>query len=213
MAIEKTTPPDATLLIAPGCPHCPRVLQVLSEFVKSGEIGSLEVINIAIHPEAAEKAGTRSVPWTKVGSFELVGALTPREIRETIEKAGRADPVDHLVHLLETSRLEVVVKAISDNPGTLPSLVTLLGDLDTPMAVRIGIGALLEELPASMVRSAETSLISLTASDNQSVRADAAHYLSHVDTDTSRETLRRLLEDRSEEVREIAGESLEALSS
>ena len=213
MAIEKTTPPDATLLIAPGCPHCPRVLQALSEFVKSGEIGSLEVINIAIHPEAAEKAGTRSVPWTKVGSFELVGALTPREIRETIEKAGRADPVDHLVHLLETSRLEVVVKAISDNPGTLPSLVTLLGDLDTPMAVRIGIGALLEELPASMVRSAETSLISLTASDNQSVRADAAHYLSHVDTDTSRETLRRLLEDRSEEVREIAGESLEALSS
>ncbi|MDX1346025.1 MAG: HEAT repeat domain-containing protein [Sedimenticolaceae bacterium] len=212
MAIEKTTPPDATLLIAPGCPHCPRVLQSLSEFVKSGEIGSLEVINIAIHPEAAEKAGTRSVPWTKVGSFELVGALTPQEIRETIEKAGRADPVDHLVHLLETSRLDEVVKAISDNPDTLPSLVTLLGDLDTPMAVRIGIGALLEELPETLVRSAETSLISLTASDNQSVRADAAHYLSLIDTDRSRETLKRLLNDSSDEVREIAGESLEALS-
>ena len=212
MAIEKTTPPDATLLIAPGCPHCPRVLQALSEFVKSGEIGSLEVINIAIHPEAAEKAGTRSIPWTKVGTFELVGALTPQEIRETIEKAGRADPVEELVHLLETSRLDEVVKAISDNPDTLPTLVTLLGDLDTPMAVRIGIGALLEELPISLVRSAETSLISLTDSDNQSVRADAAHYLSHVNTDTSRETLRRLLGDRSEEVREIAGESLEALS-
>ena len=104
------------------------------------------------------------------------------------------------------------MKAISDNPGTLPSLVALLGDLDTPMAVRIGIGALLEDLPISLVRSAETSLISLTDSDNQSVRADAGHYLSHVDTDTSRETLRRLLEDSSEEVREIAGESLDALS-
>ena len=212
MAIEKTTPPDATLLIAPGCPHCPRVLQALSEFVKSGEIGSLEVINIAIHPEAAEKAGTRSVPWTKVGSFELVGALTPQEIRETIEKAGRADPVDHLAHLLETSRLDEVVKAISDTPGILPSLVTLLDNLDTPMAVRIGIGALLEELPETLVRSAETSLITLTASDNQSVRADAAHYLSLIDTDRSRETLKRLLNDSSEEVREIAGESLEALS-
>ncbi len=212
MAIEKTTPPDATLLIAPGCPHCPRVLQALSEFVKSGEIGSLEVINIAIHPEAAEKAGTRSVPWTRIGSFELVGALTPQEIRETIERAGSSDPVEKLVHLLETSRLEEVLKAISDTPETLPSLVTLLDDLDTPMAVRIGIGALLEELPETIVRSAETSLITLTASDNQSVRADAAHYLSLIDTDRSRETLKRLLDDSSEEVREIAGESLEALS-
>lgn len=212
MAIEKTTPPDATMLIAPGCPHCPKVLQALSEFVKRGEIGSLEVINIAIHPEAAEKAGTRSVPWTRVGSFELVGALTPQEIRETIEKAGRADPVEHLVHLLETSRFDEVVKAITDNPDTLPLLVTLLDDLDTPMAVRIGIGALLEELPDSLVRSAESSLIKLTDSGNQSVRADAAHYLSLVESEKSRETLHRLLEDSSEEVREIAGESLETLS-
>jgi thiol-disulfide isomerase/thioredoxin len=212
MAIEKTTPPDARVLIAPGCPHCPKVLQALSEFVKSGDIGSLEVINIAIHPEAAEQAGTRSVPWTRIGSFELVGALTPQEIRETIEKAGRADPVEHLVHLLETSRLDEVMKLVSNNPDNLPSLVTLLDDLDTPMAVRIGIGALLEELPDTLVRSAETSLIKLADSGNQSVRADAAHYLSLVDSDKSRETLHRLLEDSNEEVREIAGESLEALS-
>jgi hypothetical protein len=213
MPDHTTSVPDATLLIAPGCPHCPKVLQALSEFVKRGEIGSLEVINIAIHPEAAEKAGTRSVPWTRVGSFELVGALTPQEIRETIEKAGRADPLEHLVHLLETSRLDEVVKAISNTPDALPSLVTLLDDLDTAMAVRIGIGAVLEELPETLVRSAETALITLTDSGNQSVRADAAHYLSLVDTDTSRETLQRLLSDSSEEVREIAGESLEALSS
>ena len=212
MAIEMSTPPDATLLIAPGCPHCPKVLQAISEFVKSGEIGSLEVINIAIHPEAAEKAGTRSVPWTRIGNFELVGALTPQEIRETIQKAGRANPVEHLVHLLETSRLDEVLKTISDSPETLPSLVALLDDLDTPMAVRIGIGALLEELPETLVRSAESSLIALTDSDNQSVRADAAHYLSLIDTGRSRETLKRLLNDSSEEVREIAGESLEALS-
>ncbi|MGD1990950.1 MAG: thioredoxin family protein [Chromatiales bacterium] len=212
MPDNSTSAPDATLLIAPGCPHCPKVLQALSEFVKSGEIGSLEVINIAIRPEAAEKAGTRSVPWTRIGNFELVGALTPQEVRETIEKAGRADPVEHLVHLLETSKLAEVVEAISDNPDKLPSLVTRLDDLDTPMAVRIGIGAVLEELPESQVRSAETSLIKLADSGNHSVRADAAHYLSLVDSEKSRETLHRLLEDSSGEVREIAGESLETLS-
>jgi len=104
------------------------------------------------------------------------------------------------------------MKLVSNNPDNLPSLVTLLDDLDTPMAVRIGIGALLEELPDTLVRSAETSLIKLADSGNQSVRADAAHYLSLVDSDKSRETLHRLLEDSNEEVREIAGESLEALS-
>jgi thiol-disulfide isomerase/thioredoxin len=114
MPASSTTAPDATLLIAPGCPHCPKVLQALSEFVKRGEIGSLEIINIAVHPEAAEKAGTRSVPWTRIGAFELVGALTPQEIRETIEKAGRSDPIEPLVHLLETSRLDDVVRDVTD---------------------------------------------------------------------------------------------------
>ena len=213
MPASSITAPDATLLIAPGCPHCPKVLQALSEFVKRGEIGSLEIINIAVHPEAAEKAGTRSVPWTKIGAFELVGALTPQEIRETIAKAGRSDPIEPLVHLLETSRLDDVVRDVTDNPAKLPALVTLLGDLDTPMAVRIGIGALLEELPGSLVRSAEDELITLASSGNQSVRADAAHYLSLVDTARSRKTLQELLEDDSDEVCEIARESLETLSS
>lgn len=213
MPASSITAPDATLLIAPGCPHCPKVLQALSEFVKRGEIGSLEIINIAVHPAAAEKAGTRSVPWTKIGAFELVGALTPQEIRETIAKAGRSDPIEPLVHLLETSRLDDVVRDVTDNPAKLPALVTLLGDLDTPMAVRIGIGALLEELPDSLVRSAEDELITLASSGNQSVRADAAHYLSLVDTARSRKTLQELLEDDSDEVCEIARESLETLSS
>ena len=213
MPASSITAPDATLLIAPGCPHCPKVLQALSEFVKRGEIGSLEIINIAVHPAAAEKAGTRSVPWTKIGAFELVGALTPQEIRETIAKAGRSDPIEPLVHLLETSRLDDVVRDVTDNPAKLPALVTLLGDLDTPMVVRIGIGALLEELPDSLVRSAEDELITLGSSGNQSVRADAAHYLSLVDTARSRKTLQELLEDDSDEVCEIARESLETLSS
>jgi hypothetical protein len=204
--------PDARVLIAPGCPHCPAVVQSLSESVKRGDIGSLEIINIAVHPEAAEEAGTRSVPWTRIGDYVHLGALTPQEIRETIARAGRADPVEQLVHLLETSRLDTVVQLVTAEPGLLPALVALLADLDTPMAVRIGIGALLEELPDALVKPVEGTLTELTGSQHQSVRADAAHYLSLVDTESSRETLRGLLDDESDEVREIAQESLEELS-
>ena len=45
--------PDAELLIAPGCVHCPVVLDGLSALVKAGAIGRLEVVNIAQHPEIA----------------------------------------------------------------------------------------------------------------------------------------------------------------
>lgn len=212
MADNPLSSPDATLLIAPGCPHCPAVLKSLSELVKSGDIGALEVINITIHPEAAEKAGTRSVPWTRIGKFELVGALTLQEIRETVEKAAREDPAEHLAHMLETSKLEEVIVAVKQTPSVLADLVDLLGDLDTPLAVRIGIGAVLEELPDELVQDTEPALVKLTASKHQSIRADAAHYLSLIDTQSSRNTLEEMLEDASEEVREIAGESLEELS-
>ena len=45
--------PDAELLIAPGCVHCPVVLSGLAELVKKGVIGHLEVFNIAARPDAA----------------------------------------------------------------------------------------------------------------------------------------------------------------
>ncbi|MFZ0257771.1 MAG: HEAT repeat domain-containing protein, partial [Gammaproteobacteria bacterium] len=55
--------PDALLLIAPGCAHCPVVLQSLAEMLKAGSLGRLEVVNIVAHPEVAKAVGTRSVPW------------------------------------------------------------------------------------------------------------------------------------------------------
>ena len=49
--------PDALLLLAPGCPHCPAVLEGLGALVKDGALGTLEVVNIAVHPERAAATG------------------------------------------------------------------------------------------------------------------------------------------------------------
>ncbi len=46
------SPPDALLLIAPGCGHCPAVLEGLTLLLKSGKLGRLEVVNILAHPES-----------------------------------------------------------------------------------------------------------------------------------------------------------------
>jgi len=54
-----TTVPDAELMIATGCTHCPVVLAGLGELIKAGQIGRLDVINIAQHPKLAEELRRR----------------------------------------------------------------------------------------------------------------------------------------------------------
>ena len=82
MAEQSPAPPDALLLMAPGCAHCPVVLEGLGRLLKEGRLGRLEVVNVAVHPEAAVAAGTRSVPWTRIGPFELDGLYGPAELAE-----------------------------------------------------------------------------------------------------------------------------------
>ena len=86
-------PPDAVLLIAPGCPHCPKMLDALGQMVKDGEIGRLEVINLAVHRERAVEFGTRSVPWTRIGNLEFEGAHSSAELRAWAKTAGTPEGI------------------------------------------------------------------------------------------------------------------------
>ena len=89
MATMPTTArPDALLLITSTCSHCPSVLQALSELVKAGHIGRLEVVNIGFHPEVAQHHSVRSVPWIRIGEFELEGRYLMAELRQWAERAG-----------------------------------------------------------------------------------------------------------------------------
>lgn len=88
---KSPSPKDALLLIAPGCAHCPVVLEGLSLLVKQGNIGRLEVVNIVSHPEIASELGVRSVPWFRIGNFELEGSHTPEELRIWAERASQTD--------------------------------------------------------------------------------------------------------------------------
>ena len=72
---ESAAPADALLLIATGCNHCPAVLEGLSRLLKQGRIGRLDVVNLAVHPETGQALGVRSVPWTRIGPFELEGLV------------------------------------------------------------------------------------------------------------------------------------------
>ncbi len=206
--------PDAVLAIAPGCVHCPVVLAGLAELIKAGRIGRLEVVNIAVHAEFAQANGVRGVPWLRLGPFELTGAHSQSELTELAITAGsERGMMIYLRDNLDGGELDRVISACRRSPQMLPSLLALAADLDSPYAVRIGVGAVLEDLAADgLLTDLVDDIADLASSPHPQVRADAAHYLGLTGSGEARPLLERLTADEDEQVREIAGESLADLS-
>ena len=203
------TPPAALVYIGAGCPHCPAVVDGLTRLVKEGRLARLEVVNLSVTRPAAGDA-VRSVPWTRIGPFELAGALPASDLADWVQRAAAGEGwAAYYAHLLEQRRLDEVERLVHQRPGTLTDLLDLLGHADTPMALRIGIGALLEGLAGGPILAAAVPvLVQLTLSDLPQTRADACHFLGLAGDPLAIPAVRRLLGDEHVDVREIADETL-----
>lgn len=207
------SPPDALLLLATGCPHCPAILEGLTALLKEGLIGRLHAVNLAVHPEAASELGVRSVPWTRIGHFELDGALTPAELRRWAAAAGTPDGSKvYYFEMLKSGRRDKVERLIRAQPEQAAALAELLRDPGSSMAVRLGIGAVLEEFQGSnLTESLIPALAELSQSGDPLTRADACHFLTLIGGAATLPHLRACLADENQEVREIAQEALTEL--
>lgn len=207
--------PDALLLIATGCPHCPTVLAGASELVKQGTIGRLDVVNVTTHPEVAEQYGVRGVPWLRLGPFELDGLRSPAELKLWAERAGtREGMAEYFRELLDTGQLAKVIDALRRDDTQLGALLLLLADPQTALTVRVGIGAVMEEFAgAKTLQKLVPELGKLTQSKDSHIRGDAAHYLGLTRDGRAVVYLKPLVNDPEPQVREIAQESLALLES
>lgn len=207
-------PVRATLLIAPGCAHCPVVLTTLTELVKDGQIASLEVINIAQDTDRARELGVRTVPWFQLNELEFEGAYSAAEISHWVKQATAVDALevfyDHLLGDGQMARVETLVRR---HPQTLTALIGLLTDEQRRINVRIGVGAVIEGLQdTGLLADCVPALVALTQQSNLSTRIDAYHYLSLTGNEAAVPYLQAALEDDHPEVREIASESLAELA-
>jgi hypothetical protein len=205
-----STPPEALLLIGSRCPHCQSVLDSLTILVKEGGLGRLTVVNLNAAPEAPEGRSVRSVPWTRIGPFELSGALSAAELRDWAAVAGAGGGwARYFANLIEAGRLDSVVERIRSSPGTLTDLIQLFADPDTPLSARIGVSAVFESLAGSdILRRAVPEIEPLTLSHSPQIRADACHFLGLAGDRGALASVRRLTEDEHPEVREVATEVL-----
>lgn len=213
MSNAKPPPPDALLLLSTQCPHCPTVLEGLADLVKQGLIGRLEVINTIARPDIAQQLGVRTVPWIKLGDFELEGLHSPAELRRWAERVDSDSGIGaYYTNLFKQGQLSKALAVIRKHPHHMPAVVALAADPDTELTVRIGVSALMEDAAGSALLQGQLpAFADLARHTDPRVRSDACHFLALTRHEAARVPLKQLSNDPERAVREVATDSLEEL--
>lgn len=209
--LHQTTNMNVLLLLAEGCPHCPTVLSHLCLLVKNGEIGQLQIVNIGVEPELAKSLIVKTVPWVRIGEYELEGLLSLGELRRWVDFGGSdSGTKTYFYEMLKSGKRDKVERMIRQNPQHAKLLVELLLDENASMAVRIGIGAVLEEFQGTgLTEGMIPGLGEMLQNQSRLNRADACHFLTLIGSDEVLPYLNKALSDDDAEVRETAQEALE----
>lgn len=212
---ENTLSPTVMMLMGQHCTYCGPMMQILTDLMKAGHIGEMHIINIEKQPELAQQLGVRSVPWLKIGPFELAGARSKQEISRWLQRASSFEGIsDYLEEVLAEGNIKFANRLIDDYPQALENVVDLMADPEAKINVRLGLGVIIEERAESEAfRAVIPRLISYLSDEDARVRGDACHYLSLTKDRSYIPQIEALLQDESDEVREIAQDSLEELQS
>lgn len=210
-----TTLPDALLLMGRHCPYCPTVLKHLQALQTEGTIGKLETVVLEENPERAAELGVRSVPWVRIGPFELVGLRSLQELREWAQQSNSTAGMSrYLEELLNTGNIAACLSLIQKDPETLRALLSLFADPDTELNTRIGISAIMETLEGNgILLNVLDELVTLTGHSEPGIRADACHFLALTGDQKAKAAIRQLQDDPDPNVRELANELYPALDS
>lgn len=193
------------------CPYCPTVLQGLEALKADGTIGKLETV-IEDHPERAAELGVCTVPWVRIGPFELEGLRSEQELRDWANKASTQEGLEsYLDELLSSGSIEKGLALVREYEGGMAALLSVFANPDTRLNTRIGISAIMEGLREDrLLIDAIGELSELASHKDAGIRGDACYFLSLTGTEQDLEIIRHLLNDPDASVREIAADSLES---
>ncbi len=149
----------------------------------------------------------------QIGPFELSGSRSKQEILLWIQRASSFDGVtDYLAEVLSEGNIKYAEKLVHGYPGALENVIDLMADPEAKINVRLGVGVIIEDMAESdAFKSVIPHMRDYLSSDDARIRGDACHYLSPTKDRSFIPDIERLLSDESEEVREIAQDSLDEL--
>lgn len=211
---KNNTSSNVLMLISEQCAYCGPMMLILVELMKQGRIKQLRIVNIQAVPELAAELGVRSVPWLQIGPFELAGSRSKQEILTWLQRASSFEGVsDYLDEVLAEGNIQYAKKLIQRYPQALENVIDLMADPEAKINVRLGVGVIIEELAESEIfESVIPQLKIFLGSEDARIRGDACHYLSLTKNRLFIPDIEKLLSDESEEVREIAQDSLDDLN-
>jgi len=153
------------------------------------------------------------VPWLQIGPFQLSGARSKQEIQLWLQRASSFSGItDYLEEVLAEGNIQSANKFIQRYPQGLDNVIELMANPDAKINVRLGIGVMIEEMAETEAFKAVVPRLTNYLSDKDSrVRGDACHYLSLTKDVSVIPLIEKLLSDESDEVKEIAQDSLDDL--
>ncbi len=207
--------PDALMILGTHCPHCPAVLKQLSCLLEEGKLGRLNIINLEQHPEEAQQYRVRSVPWVRIGKYELHGAQTRETMLQRIKWTSEQTTLkNEFDYLLAEAQVNTVIEKITTDHSKLSAIIDLLADPNTVLSTRIGIGVVMEEFAGTaLLKKQLNTLATLANHKDARIRADTCHYLSLTENKQALAILAKHQDDPSDEVKEVVADSIETLNS
>lgn len=216
--MKESSPISVELFVATGCSHCPLVLNELSEQLKKGSIAELKIINIAVDNTRSDELNIRSVPWfslTNNNSFMIFsGNYSPKEIKNGIKAAQNADGMkDYIEESLSKGELMTVVQAINMQHSVLSYVISMLGDEETSMDIRIGLDVLIEQFSTTKTLQDYTNELKKIATCNVArLQIDALHYIALTGAVENMMFLQEQVENTNPQIKEAALEAIETLN-
>jgi hypothetical protein len=188
-------------------------MQALTSLVKIGKLARLDILNIEHNPDEASANGVRSVPWVRLGPYELTGLRSQSDFLQWIERID--DPAmmaEYFAEQITSGDMDKVRSSIEKNPHLFSVLLQLIGNADTSLSVRIGVGALMEDFAqGELLNNNIDALGTFTLHTRATVRNDACHYLGLSRNPAAEKYIRPLLNDIDAEVREVAAEAIQEI--
>jgi hypothetical protein len=209
----KDSPILVTMVMGVQCSYCGPMMQALIDLMKAGKIGKLEILNIEENIDFVRQQGVRSVPWLKIGDFELIGKQTIDEIEQWLKRATSAEGMrQYIAQMLTQGDIKTILALVGKQPKVLATILSLLNAGDAKINIRLGIGVIMETYAETKIfKPYIAQLGAYLKHKDARVRADACHYLSLTKDKQQYKAIEKLINDESAEVREIAQESLVAL--
>ena len=210
---ENIASTEILMLVGTHCSFCGPMLKIVSEMVKQGDFATLRVVNIEQDQTLASELGVRSVPWLRIGPFELAGVRNKEEIKLWLDRANSEGGIAaYLEEILAEGNVLTANKFVKRYPKALDNVIDLVMDAEGKINVRLGAGVIIEDMAESdEFKVVIPRLVDALSDKDARVRGDACHYLSLTKDAQYLPLIEQLLSDTSDEVKEIAQDSIDDL--